>query len=864
MLGNEKSPLNVQLNSSWSVIFYRILVCLLAVILLWITTLQLAVDITKSYISVPALSYTISTCKESYRLVNSQRMEYEACAERQTAACNLELDVAHQAELFRVESAQAAHNALLQTVKIRESRCSARWDGLKSSILAYKESRVQMRASEIDPHFTIRLALEYNSKCSATQISRVRSLLDDVAVEATPANMTRNERSGQLDSYSRRSDSRVMRMAQYTSALKTYNTHYISNKTQSLQALSRALLRQVAQVQIPSFGAQLEQIKAPLGELLACFGIGSDNSPAKLSDTCSIPELVEIDEAYRNMQQDAQAAAQQAREMLNDFQDELEMFTSAVQRALVRADALFSSIAGATGIITWLLNNADVFRISTDFCGRGEPDWCSFTALEWDVPMIYPPKLPVFAEIPDASFLWGKVRTALRSVGAEIDIGSLGIRDSVETLVESIDLTFAMDVRFSPEDYNPPHYPRAIHSQNRDANVSVEEEDELAEQRQDSQTFRENLADLYVDVDAEAAAARATVASKTGNSSMSGLKNFALPLQSLQQQFLSSFSGHWATFNPGKIDTKMWLSAFESVQSFLFFFDYIYRYLHTILIIQRHWSRTDGRLSPINLKADKPTLAPSKKVQMILKYVDVVGLQFATVIVVVGVVVYSLAAAYMQSYAAYTHACVIGDRNSTFLIRSTNSLAYNYASSDGNGKLADGIHAYNLRVSELCGKHGPSTQNSYETAYQQLQTVNATFYTSSSRIGLVDNCLNRESVDELYSILCCSSSGAYGSVIPERQNASALIDTCRRLSSNSAQSHVDAAFNCPTRENTGAALLPPSAEIGDPACNVKTWPLLGMKQYNFSAKSQHHSNISSDASPAFSCQALPRCTVSCR
>lgn len=862
-----KKMSSVQISATWSMFLNRIFVCLLAVIFLWITTLQLAVDITKGYISVPALSYITSSCDNAYQTVKKQREEYEACAARQTTACDIELESTYQSELARVESVQRGIADMLLAAQMREAQCSTHWTSLHSSVLAYKDPVVQNRETAVlssaDPSLAYdasapTVVLQYNPQCSFTQISKLRSLLDDVVVEGTLANMTRQERSGQLDAYSRRSDNRVIRMAQHVKNVNTYNVQYVSNKTQYLQTLSRQVLQQVTQVRLPGMDLQLQQIKVPLSDMLACFGVKEGQNRTTINATCSIPELLDIDEAYRAMQREAQAGAQQAREAVAQFQDELEVFTSAVQSALARADALFASIAGATGIITWLVDNADVFSINADACGHGEPDWCSFSPVEWDVPMIYPPKLPVFSDVPDASFLWEGVSKAIRSMNVGVEIGSLGVRDSLTELVDSVDISLATDIRFRPDDYNPPQYPQA------NADEHLEGEDvEVANQTQDSDEFRDNVADLYADVDAENASAAAAL--EVGNSTVNSPSYTMQPFQTLQQQLASTFTGEWASFNPGKVDTKIWLSAFDSLQSFLFFFDYIYRSLQTIMIVKRHWGRSAAALPPIDLRADKTAMSPSKNAQMILNYADFIGMQFLVVLTIVGIIAYSLAASYMQSYDAYNRACVVGDRNSTFLMRSANSLAYNYASSEGNGDIADALHSYNLRSSELCGQSGPSTQRAYETMYQQMQEVNNTFYTSASQVGLTEACLDHNDIDQLYSTLCCDSSAAYSRATSEQLDE--LRSTCQQLSPGSTQSSATAALNCPAHESTGAVLLPPSAHLGKSACDGRTWPLAGMTPFNFStamASQPSNSTVRNATSPAFSCQTLPMCSISCR
>lgn len=87
----------------------------------------------------------------------------------------------------------------------------------------------------------------------------------------------------------------------------------------------------------------------------------------------------------------------------------------------------------------------------------------------------------------------------------------------------------------------------------------------------------------------------------------------------------------------------------------------------------------------------KTVCSPSANMHMTYRYFELIGIQTCIVLVLLGLVLAALFNAYYGTYVSYSSACVSHSTNSSFLIRNVNSLAYNYASMDGNAQLSEGI-----------------------------------------------------------------------------------------------------------------------------------------------------------------------------
>lgn len=97
----------------------RVIVCLLAVSLLWMTSLQIAIGIMDAYVSAPSMSSVIAGCDHSYHTVQDQRTVFGECVARQLIACNTELTTAYIEEKARVAANEADNAATLLVLQRR-------------------------------------------------------------------------------------------------------------------------------------------------------------------------------------------------------------------------------------------------------------------------------------------------------------------------------------------------------------------------------------------------------------------------------------------------------------------------------------------------------------------------------------------------------------------------------------------------------------------------------------------------------------------------------------------------------------------------------------------------------------------------
>ena len=82
------------------------IMCVLAVSLLWATSLHICLAIIGTSIKAPLFSSVYKNCKYAYGVIQEQSGYYADCTERQVSICRDNLDTSYVHETFRVSENQ--------------------------------------------------------------------------------------------------------------------------------------------------------------------------------------------------------------------------------------------------------------------------------------------------------------------------------------------------------------------------------------------------------------------------------------------------------------------------------------------------------------------------------------------------------------------------------------------------------------------------------------------------------------------------------------------------------------------------------------------------------------------------------------
>ena len=181
---------------------------------------------------------------------------------------------------------------------------------------------------------------------------------------------------------------------------------------------------------------------------------------------------------------------------------------------------------------------------------------------------------------------------------------------------------------------------------------------------------------------------------------------------------------------------------------------------------------------------------------------------------------------YSSSLLSYRAACVTGDHDSTFLMRALNSIAFNYASMDGNSELNSGISTHNQDSADACSSYSHEFQADYVAFYDSFIEYNATYWATTSDLQQLVDCVDLTLIDEYYKSQCCHYA-EYREQYSE----------CDHIASNAT---------CPIDSFTGDVVMPPS---------LYTTRVPSVSDLN--------SSLANADSALFDCSYLPACSVSC-
>jgi hypothetical protein len=97
----------------------RVIVCFMALGLLWMTSLQIAIGIIDVFIKSPSMDAVINACKQSYDVVAVSKKQSGDCVDRQLARCNLNLKKVFLAEKGAKKNYESSNAALLVSLRRR-------------------------------------------------------------------------------------------------------------------------------------------------------------------------------------------------------------------------------------------------------------------------------------------------------------------------------------------------------------------------------------------------------------------------------------------------------------------------------------------------------------------------------------------------------------------------------------------------------------------------------------------------------------------------------------------------------------------------------------------------------------------------
>jgi hypothetical protein len=127
-LAAEAAPRAAKAGGSESAcsLFFRVLVCTVAVSLVWATSLRSARWMTSLVVTAPDLSFVWDECRGTYDMVQMERDAHQRCSGRAATLCDAALDARLGEEMARARAEADANVALQAEAEALQEVCVAR------------------------------------------------------------------------------------------------------------------------------------------------------------------------------------------------------------------------------------------------------------------------------------------------------------------------------------------------------------------------------------------------------------------------------------------------------------------------------------------------------------------------------------------------------------------------------------------------------------------------------------------------------------------------------------------------------------------------------------------------------------------
>jgi hypothetical protein len=529
--------------------------------------------------------------------------------------------------------------------------------------------------------------------------------------------------------YSKESKGTVSRLVEYSRAKESYDARYADNKTQFLQD---DFEQWVDDFDIPTMpiGPNFDDLGPKIDRLVLCTTM---HKPLPHEDTSVCPNGFSAYEWVDRNQKVLLNHLEDAMEKLDEFIAESEEVWTGMQ-------ATFAITADLQeGIHDW---------VNDLHLGGAMPDWFDITLIDL---------APFNANWPyDVDEITGLL--TLEDINSRIQPALTSFNEGLHEMVDDAQDEagkFAASVKVSlnftsdpyPEDYNPPQYADFAKAENEEEVTSPEEEQERH------------------------ALHSATFENKQGKviETYLGIESTVEERPAFNNSFdFSEWNRRFSNFNPSTESLMAWAIDFDGIflqignlSSFFVYADMVYRIIMSIRLLYYYWGRGAVRIPEVDLLADKEsTQVVSLSTPKIIGFFFLNPFVYPLFIVLVSLygstMIYS---AYIPLAEEYTTGCVNHGVNGTTLTNNLYSLAYNYASENGNDAAVTSLTAYDRNRSEYCSLYSAPSVEKYNIDEAILSGLKASQNKSRHQIELYGDCIDVGPLDLEMTDACCGLEG---------------------------------------------------------------------------------------------------------
>ncbi|GMH86508.1 hypothetical protein TL16_g10570 [Triparma laevis f. inornata] len=680
-------------------LYNRMTMCFFAITIMWCTSLKVCAELANAYVPTPSVNSVMTSCTDTYDIINEEREEYLQCVEIQLGQCNVNLAIAADDEADRIDVAYNANRQLLEDAKAVQNGCSGAYSNGRFSLESWAANGV---------------ALPYLSACTEDDKTTIEEAVGDISAVRSEAFTLSSE-------YSQESQGTVDRLADYMVLRAAYDAQYADNRTQHMQDKFE---NWVENIYLPSIdlNTTFEELFPDIDTLVSCVSV---RDPA--NGTCPFMENAYklIDDSMAELTSMVDVASENAKELA----DKAAQYKENAAEAYRNSEEFFNGLQETVGRLS----------LNTDNWG----DW-------YDMPLsdMYPvdinfPDAIEFEDLPSIDGIWEKVAPALESMyvnmtDAQIAAYKMGMQWKQDVQEQLDKLPDPL-----PEDYNPPQYEGADESV---TNVTAEKK----RHQEKSNKFRDQTA---VALDAFAELSQYSEDNFNPPSITFNFTEYA--------DKASNFEFSFEKLRGSVIDFELWFVQFGSLSDMIIYADFVFRAYQTIRMLYYYWGRGALNVPDIDVTCDKePTnpfrLSTPRLTALIISnpmtpaFIGFIFTIWAAAL---------LSSIYEPLYQEYIIGCLQGGENGTFVTENLFSIGYNYASQDGNSATFAGLDAYDVQRAELCSQYGANSVNRQNEDAGILASLKESHSTAATGLNLYTSCIDTSILDGEFQDSCCGQTG---------------------------------------------------------------------------------------------------------
>ena len=192
----------------------RMKMCILAVCLMWATSLRVAVYVSSQAIKVPPMQMLYQSCKNTFQIANDEKDKYSKCVDVQLDQCTNDLHRSIVMEVRRVNQSSFDNSEKVNHARDLYENCTSNYNNLRFALEGWVDAGQSLPLDE--------------GNCSKSEQEQIMNDVGDV-------NLIRTQAMSLTEEYSQQSQSTVKRIATYAELRANYDVEYLDNHTKEMQ-----------------------------------------------------------------------------------------------------------------------------------------------------------------------------------------------------------------------------------------------------------------------------------------------------------------------------------------------------------------------------------------------------------------------------------------------------------------------------------------------------------------------------------------------------------------------------------------------------------------------------------------------------